>query len=250
VISGRVAFVTGASSGLGRHFAQVLGKAGMHVAVAARRLPHLEALEQELNATGHVARAFALDVTDEKSVDSAITNAEQTLGPVHVLVNAAGVTLSKPALEQSTDDWDRVIDTNLRGAFLMSMAAARRARAAERPLVIINIVSVLGIRQAGGVAPYAVSKAGLIQLTRCLALELARHDIRVNAIAPGYVRTDINEEFLSSAAGSALIKRIPQRRLGELSDFDGTLLLLASDASRYITGEVIAVDGGHLVSSL
>ena len=250
MISGRVAFVTGASSGLGRHFAQVLGKAGMHVAVAARRLPHLEALEQELNATGHVARAFALDVTDEKSVDSAITNAEQTLGPVHVLVNAAGVTLSKPALEQSTDDWDRVIDTNLRGAFLMSMAAARRARAAERPLVIINIVSVLGIRQAGGVAPYAVSKAGLIQLTRCLALELARHDIRVNAIAPGYVRTDINEEFLSSAAGSALIKRIPQRRLGELSDFDGTLLLLASDASRYITGEVIAVDGGHLVSSL
>jgi len=250
VISGRVAFVTGASSGLGRHFAQVLGKAGMHVAVAARRLPHLEALEQELNATGHVARAFALDVTDEKSIDSAITNAEQTLGPVHVLVNAAGVTLSKPALEQSTEDWDRVIDTNLRGAFLMSMAAARRARAAERPLVIINIVSVLGIRQAGSVAPYAVSKAGLIQLTRCLALELARHDIRVNAIAPGYVRTDINEEFLSSAAGSALIKRIPQRRLGELSDFDGTLLLLASDASRYITGEVIAVDGGHLVSSL
>lgn len=250
MISGRVAFVTGASSGLGRHFAQVLGKAGMHVAVAARRLPHLEALEQELNATGHVARAFALDVTDEKSIDSAITNAEQTLGPVHVLVNAAGVTLSKPALEQSTEDWDRVIDTNLRGAFLMSMAAARRARAAERPLVIINIVSVLGIRQAGSVAPYAVSKAGLIQLTRCLALELARHDIRVNAIAPGYVRTDINEEFLSSAAGSALIKRIPQRRLGELSDFDGTLLLLASDASRYITGEVIAVDGGHLVSSL
>ncbi|HVO46515.1 MAG TPA: SDR family NAD(P)-dependent oxidoreductase [Steroidobacteraceae bacterium] len=242
--------MTGASSGLGRHFAQVLGKAGMHVAVAARRLPHLEALEQELNATGHVARAFALDVTDEKSIDSAITNAEQTLGPVHVLVNAAGVTLSKPALEQSTEDWDRVIDTNLRGAFLMSMAAARRARAAERPLVIINIVSVLGIRQAGSVAPYAVSKAGLIQLTRCLALELARHDIRVNAIAPGYVRTDINEEFLSSAAGSALIKRIPQRRLGELSDFDGTLLLLASDASRYITGEVIAVDGGHLVSSL
>ncbi|MDX1489454.1 MAG: SDR family oxidoreductase, partial [Acidiferrobacterales bacterium] len=165
-------------------------------------------------------------------------------------VNNAGVTHSTPALEVSQTDWQAVIDTNLKGAWLVAQEGTRRLVAAAVGGSIINIVSVLAFRVVGHTAAYAASKAGLVQLTRTLALEWARYQIRVNAIAPGYIATDLNREFLASAAGQAMIKRIPQRRAGSPDDLDGALLLLASDASRYMTGSVIVVDGGHLQSTL
>jgi len=167
-----------------------------------------------------------------------------------VIVNNAGVTMTKPALQQSEQDWDAVIDTNLKGGWLVAQEAARRMVAAKVSGSIINVASILGERVAGGVAPYAISKAGLIQATKALALELARYDIRVNAILPGYIVTDINREFLESEAGERLRTRIPTRRFGQLTDLDGPLLLLASAAGAHMTGAVLAVDGGHLVSSL
>ncbi len=249
-ISGRAALVTGASSGLGQHFALTLAGAGARVALGARRLERLQALAQQIEADGGQALAVQLDVTDGDSVRGAFELAEARLGPVGIVVNNAGITHSAPALELSQDDWQAVLDTNLTGAWLVAQEAARRLVAAAVGGSIINIVSVLAFRVAGHTAPYAASKAGLVQLTRTLALEWARHQIRVNAIAPGYIATDLNRDFLASTAGQAMIKRIPQRRAGTPSDLDGALLLLASDASRYMTGGVIVVDGGHLQSTL
>lgn len=240
-LSGKRAFVTGASSGLGAHFARVLAAAGAHVVVGARRKEKLDTLVAEIGG-----QAVQLDVTDSASIRAALAEA----GPVGILINNAGVTNTKPVLEQTEEDWASIFNTNLTGAFTMACEVARRARDGAIGASIVNIASILGLRQGGQVTPYAVSKAALIQMTKQLALELARHDIRVNAIAPGYIETELNDEFFESAPGAALIKRIPQRRLGQLSDLDGALLLLASDASRYMTGSVIAVDGGHLVSSL
>lgn len=250
VLTGKVALVTGASSGLGRHFAQVLAEAGAAVALAARRTDALETLAKALTGRGARAVPVRLDVTSAASIRDAVASVARELGGIDVLVNNSGVTINKPVLEQSEADWNHVLDTNLKGAFLMATEVGRWLRDAQRSGSIINIASILGIRQASLVAPYAVSKAGLIQLTRVMALELARYRIRVNAIAPGYVETDMNREFFATEAGAALIKRIPQRRLGTPQDFDGPLLLLASDASRYMTGEVLVVDGGHLTSSL
>jgi NAD(P)-dependent dehydrogenase (short-subunit alcohol dehydrogenase family) len=165
-------------------------------------------------------------------------------------VNNAGIVRSRPALEQTEEDWDAVLDTNLKGAFLVARAVAGKMRAAGRSGSIINIASILGLRQSAAVLPYAVSKAGIIQMTKVLALELARFNIRVNALAPGYFDTELNREFWQTEAGQGLVRRIPQRRLGQVSDLDGPLLLLASEASQYMTGAVLAVDGGHLVSGL
>jgi len=246
----QVAFVTGASSGIGHHCALTLAAAGMRVAVGARRIEPLHALVDSIRALGGEAVATSLDVTDQNSTDAAIAAAEAALGPVELLVNNAGTTVSKPALDHTTADWDRVLDTNLKGPFLMATAVARRMRELAIEGSIINIASILGIRQAGQVAAYATSKAGLIQLTRVLALEFARYSIRVNAIAPGYIETDLNRDFWPTAAGQALIKRIPQRRLGAMRDLDGPLLMLASRAGAYVTGVVLPVDGGHLTSSL
>jgi NAD(P)-dependent dehydrogenase (short-subunit alcohol dehydrogenase family) len=242
-LSGRRALVTGASSGLGLHFAEVLHAAGAAVFLAARSKTRLDAHCARLGAD---ASAVSLDVRDETSIATAIAQA----GPIDILVNNAGVTVSKPVLEQTAADWDEVVETNLRGAFLVATEAARAMQRTGRGGSIINIASILGLRQAGQVAGYAAAKAGLIQLTKQLALELARFDIRVNAIAPGYFATDINRDFFASAAGQALVKRIPQRRLGNLAELDGPLLLLASDASSFMTGAVLVVDGGHMVSSL
>jgi NAD(P)-dependent dehydrogenase (short-subunit alcohol dehydrogenase family) len=250
-LRGKTALITGASGGLGRHFASVLVAHGARVAVAARRKRELEAVAAELNGKGGGAvLPVELDVTDAVSVRTAIETTVRELGSVDILVNNSGVSSNSAVLEQTESDWDRVLDTNLKGAFLMSTEVARRLKAAGRPGSIINIASVLGLRQASHVTPYAASKAGLIQLTKQLALELARAQIRVNAIAPGYVLTDINREFFETDAGAQMIKRIPQRRLGNFEDLDGPLLLLASNASSYMTGAVLAVDGGHLVNSL
>jgi len=249
-LTGKVALVTGASSGLGRRFATVLAQQGAALGVAARRIDALETLVKEISASGGKAFATKLDVSDEQSVNAAVSSVEAALGPIDILVNNSGITINKPALEQTSADWDAVINVNLRGVFLMASEVARHMRDRRCGGNIINIASILGTRQSGFLLPYAVSKAGVIQLTKSLALEVARYNIRVNAIAPGYIATDINREFFTTDAGTAQIKRIPQRRIGSDSDLDGALLLLASTASQFMTGSVVTVDGGHLVSSL
>lgn len=249
-LKGKTALITGASGGLGKHFAAVLAAHGAKVALAARRKAQLEEVARELGGNGGTLVPVELDVTDAKSVEAAIEATTRALGPIDILINNSGVSSNGPVLEQTEADWDRVLDTNLKGAFLMSTTVARQLTAAKRPGSIINIASVLGFRQASHVTPYAASKAALIQLTKQLALELARYQIRVNAIAPGYVITDINRDFFATETGAQMIKRIPQRRLGTFEDLTGPLLLLASDASKYMTGTVLVVDGGHLVNTL
>jgi NAD(P)-dependent dehydrogenase (short-subunit alcohol dehydrogenase family) len=244
-LSGKNVLVTGASSGLGLHFALTLAQAGARVGIAARRVEKLQELEEEIARHGGRALPIELDVRDAASVRAAVGCAETELGPIHVLVNNAGVADSKPALEMAEEDWDRVLDTNLKGAWLVAQETARHMVRMEHGGSIVNVASILGLRGTGLVAGYCAAKAGLINLTRALAVELARHEIRVNALAPGYVMTDINRGFLESKAGESLLRRIPQRRFAELRDLDGPLLLLASDASRYMTGAVLAVDGGQ-----
>jgi NAD(P)-dependent dehydrogenase (short-subunit alcohol dehydrogenase family) len=245
-LSKKTALVTGASGGLGAHFSRVLARRGVHIVLAARRAAALSDVVADITAAGGHASAVELDVSSADSVRAL----ERALGEVDILVNNAGVVRGGPALEQSESDWDIVMDTNLKGMFLVAQACGRTMRAHGRGGSIINVASILGLRQTNQVLPYAVSKAGVIQLTKSLALELARFGIRVNALAPGYLDTDLNRDFLASDSGSALVKRIPQRRAGQLGELDGPLLLLASDASSYMTGSVLAVDGGHLVSGL
>jgi NAD(P)-dependent dehydrogenase (short-subunit alcohol dehydrogenase family) len=249
-LSGKVALVTGASSGLGVHFARTLATAGTSVAIAARRVDRLKSLQAELQSAGHKAAAVELDVQSGKSVNAAFDAAETALGPIDIVVNNAGISIVKPALEMPEEDWDAVVDTNLRGAWLVAQTAGKRWVAGKRPGVIVNIASILGLRTIGQVAPYNASKAGLIHLTQALAMEWARYDIRVNAICPGYIETEMNSGFWKTPGGQRLIDRIPQRRIGQPEHLDGALLLLASEAGAFMTGSVLTVDGGHTVSSL
>lgn len=244
-IAGRAAIVTGASSGLGRHFALTLARAGAKVALGARRVEALATLAREIEAFDGRAIPFALDVTDADQVRACVEAAETELGPISILINNAGIASTKSVMELAEPDWDRVLDTNLKGAWLMAQETARHMARLGHGGTIINIASILGLRGSGQVAPYCASKAGLINLTRAMAAELARDGVRVNALAPGYIETDLNRDFLSSAAGERIRQRVPQRRFGAPEDLDGALLLLASDASRYMTGSVIVVDGGQ-----
>jgi NAD(P)-dependent dehydrogenase (short-subunit alcohol dehydrogenase family) len=250
-VDGLRCLVTGASSGLGRRFALTLARAGAaQVVVAGRRVENLAGLVDEIRALGCEAAGARLDVTSGESIAACFDSLGGQGGAADVVVNNAGVTVTKSVLEQNEDDWDTVVDTNLKGGWMVAQEAARRLVAAGKGGSIVNIASILGQRVAGGVAPYAISKAGLVQMTKAMALELARHGVRVNAILPGYVVTDLNRDFLESPAGEKLRSRIPTRRFGQLEDLDGPLLLLASPAGRHMTGSVLAVDGGHLVSSL
>lgn len=249
-LDGKVALVTGASSGLGADFARTLAASGAAVVVAARRLERLEALRDELAAAGHTVHAVAMDVTDTASITAGLDAAAAALGTIDVLVNNAGVSTAAPATDISDDDWRLVIDTNLTGCFTVARETAMRLRDAKAGGSIVNIASITGLRPAGALVHYASAKAGLIHMTKVLALEWARYGIRVNAIAPGYIETDLNRGFFSTDAGLALIKRIPQRRLGQPGDLSGALCLLASDAGAYMTGSTITVDGGHLCSTL
>jgi NAD(P)-dependent dehydrogenase (short-subunit alcohol dehydrogenase family) len=249
-LSGRCALVTGASSGLGRHFAITLARAGAAVAAAARRRDRLDALVAEIGAAGGRAVAVAMDVTNGESIRAACSKAAAELGPLDVVVNNAGISVVKAPLALEDAEWDAVVGTNLRGAWLVAQTTARALVEANRPGRIVNIASIVGLRTIGHLVPYAAAKAGLLHLTRVLAMEWARHGIQVNAIAPGYVETELNRDFWSSSAGRRLIERIPQRRLGRPEDLDGPLLLLASDAGAFMTGSVLVVDGGHTVTSL
>ena len=249
-IAGQVALVTGASSGIGRHFAALLAAAGVKVALAARRVERLAELAREIEAAGGQSFPIACDVTRSDDVAAAVAAAENELGPLTLLVNNAGVVVSKPLFEHTEADWDHVIDTNLKGAWLMAREFAQHLVGLKRPGRIINISSVLGFRTIGRVPAYCAAKAGLTHLTQVLAMELARFGILVNALAPGYVETDFNRAFFQTEPGKALISRIPLKRLGQTEDLDGALLFLASPASAYVTGAVIAVDGGHGVAAI
>jgi NAD(P)-dependent dehydrogenase (short-subunit alcohol dehydrogenase family) len=250
-LEGRVALVTGASGTLGARFARTLAGAGAAVALAARRTAAMESLRASLVEAGARAIIVALDVTDPASVASAFDAAEEALGgAVAIVINNSGIAEPGAALDQSDADWARVFAVNVDGARRVSVEAARRLAARRAPGAIVNVASILGLRQGAGVAAYAASKAALIQMTKQHALEWARFGVRVNALAPGYVETDLNREFFASEAGAAMVRRIPQRRLGQPEELDGALLLLASDAGTFMTGSVLVADGGHLLSPL
>jgi NAD(P)-dependent dehydrogenase (short-subunit alcohol dehydrogenase family) len=246
-LDGRTALVTGASSGLGQHFARVLHAAGASVVLAARRVDRIEA---EAARLGERARAIAMDVTDEASIAGAFERLAATEILCDIVVNNAGISGSNMLLQMETTEWDGVIDVNLRGPFLVAREAARRLVAAKRPGSIINIASILGLRVSPALAPYMASKAGLIHLTRSMAFEFARYGIRVNALCPGYFETEINSDFLKTDYAQASLKRVPQRRIGDLRDLTGPLLLLASDAGAFMTGEALVVDGGQSINSM
>lgn len=244
-LAGKSALVTGASSGLGVHFAQLLAAQGVAVTLAARRIDRVAALCDEITGAGGQATPLALDVADGAAVADALG------GQVFdIVVNNAGTAATATALDHDDGTIDRVIDTNLKGPFHVARTTARAMIDAGRPGTIINIASILGFRVAGQVSAYAASKGGLVQLSRSLALEWARHGIRVNALCPGYIETEINRDFFATEAGQTLLRRVPQRRLGQPADLDGAFLLLASDLSGFMTGTEIVVDGGHLISSL
>jgi 3-oxoacyl-[acyl-carrier protein] reductase len=247
-LKGQVALVTGASSGLGVRFAEVLAEAGASVALVARRVERLAAVREKIEKTGGRAVAIAADVLDRAAMTRAFDAAEKALGTVTVLVNNAGVVTSGRAVELPEEEWRRVVGTNLDAVFYWSQEMARRVLAAGKRGAIINIASVLGLSVSKGVAPYAVSKAGVIQLTKALALELSFKGIRVNAIAPGWIVTELNRDYLEGEHGAAIKREIPVGRFGEARDLDGALLLLCSDAGRFISGATLVVDGGQVVA--
>ncbi|MGQ3675120.1 SDR family NAD(P)-dependent oxidoreductase [Xanthobacter sp. TB0139] len=242
----KTALITGASSGLGAHFAQLLAQDGMKVILTARRRNKMEDIAAQITANGGAAECVEMDVVDAASVAAAFASIS---GPIDILVNNAGISGGGPALKTTAADFDAVIDTNLKGAFHVAREAALRMQQ-NGGGAIVNIASILGLRVAGNVAAYTASKAAIVQLTKALALEWARYGIRVNALCPGYIETPLNAEFFATEAGKALICRIPQRRLGKLEDLNAPLRLLCSDDAAYMTGSILAVDGGHLVSSL
>jgi len=249
-LEGKVALVTGASSGFGCHFAQVLAQAGAKVALAARRTDLIQAEADRITARGGAAVAVTMDVTSSKNIAAALDEIEQAFGVVTVVINNAGITIPKLLLDLSDEDWTNVIDTNLNGVAYVARETARRMIAAGTGGSIVNIASILAERAQKALTNYAASKAAVVQFTKVAALELAQHNIRVNALCPGYFQTELNGEWFKTSEGQALIKRIPQRRTGNLEELNGPLLLLASAAGSLMTGSAITVDGGHVLSDL
>jgi NAD(P)-dependent dehydrogenase (short-subunit alcohol dehydrogenase family) len=247
-LSGKVALVTGASSGLGVRFAEVLAESGAAVVLVARRVDRLADVKDAIEKSGGKALAVEADVGDRAAMQVAFDAAEKAFGTVTILVNNAGVAHSGRAVELPEEEWRRILSTNLDAVFFCAQEAARRMLAARTGGAIVNIASVLGLGVAKGVIAYATAKAGVIQLTKALALELAFKGIRVNAIAPGWIVTDLNRDYLQSEQGAALKREIPIGRFGEARDLDGPLLLLVSDAGRFITGATVVADGGQVVA--
>jgi len=247
-LHGKTALVTGASSGLGQHFARVLANAGAKVVLAARRLDRLQQVEAEIRAEGGQAFAVALDVTDRASITKAFDAAEAALGPVTILVNNAGVPAGSYFLKMSESDWRSVLDVNLDGVFRVGQEAAQRMSERRSGGSIVNIASITAFGVLKAIAAYSASKAAVVSLTKSTALALARDRIRVNALAPGYFSTELNNAFLTSDAGRRLLSRVPMERAGRVEELDGPLLLLASDAGAFMTGSVITIDGGHMLA--
>lgn len=246
-LRGKAAFISGASSGIGQHTARMLAKAGAAVALAARRTDRLDAVVAELRSERHKACAVRLDVTDPSTIEPAWREAEHQLGqPIDILFNNAGVIYIERFTSQSYEAVSRIFDTNLKGAFMVAQEAARHMSTHGQGS-IINIASSSGLRAGGQMSSYGASKAALIHLTQIMALELARKGVRVNALAPGNIQTDMQAEFTERGIEDGIMKRIPMRRFGEPSDLDGATLLLASDAGRYMTGAVIPVDRKSVV---
>ena len=251
-LEGRHIAITGASSGLGSYFAGLLAQCGATLTLGARRVEKLDERVGEIRAAGGTAAAFPLDVRNADSVEAFIGDAAAEHGPIDVLVNNAGVEAgSKTYTMIDEDDWNFVLETNLKGAWLASKAYTEHIEASGAAGGNIIMVSSISDRRANkGQFPYAISKGAMTRMTEVMALEAARYRIRVNALAPGYIVTDLNREVLESEAFKAFRNRIPMRRYGQLQELDGPLLLLASDASRYMTGSVLTVDGGHVCASL
>ena len=244
-IAGKVALVTGASSGLGERFARVLAAAGAKVALAARRVERLEALAAELRAGGAEVLAVGMDVASVASVRAGAEAVLAGLGPIDILVNNAGISIQAKLEAVTEDDYDAVMDTNLKGAFFLSQAAAKQMMAAKREGRIVNIASIAGMRAIGQLSTYGMSKAALIQMTHAMAREWGRHGINTNAIAPGYIATEISADFLKTEAGGKWVGSLPRKRMGEARDLDGLLLLLSSgEAARFINGSVMVADDG------
>jgi 3-oxoacyl-[acyl-carrier protein] reductase len=246
-LKGRVALVTGASSGLGVQFAKALADNGAAVALVARRADRLKSLKDEIEGKGGRAVAIEADVTDHAAVARAFDAAEKAFGTVTILVNNAGIAHGGRAVEMPPEEWRKVLSTNLDAVFFWAQEAARRLLAARKQGAVVNIASVLGLAVSKGAVAYAAAKAGVVQVTKALAVELAFKGVRVNAIAPGWFVTEMNDDYLSGEAGAAIKREVPMGRFGNPGDLDGALLLLVSDAGSYITGATIVVDGGQVV---
>jgi 3-oxoacyl-[acyl-carrier protein] reductase len=246
-LKGRVALVTGASSGLGVQFARTLSDNGAAVALVARRADRLKSLQNEIEGKGGRAVAIEADVTDHAAVIRAFDVAEKAFGTVTILVNNAGIAHGGRAVEMPPEEWRKVLSTNLDAVFFWAQEAARRLLAAKKQGAIVNIASVLGLAVSKGAVAYAAAKAGVVQVTKALAVELAFKGVRVNAIAPGWFVTEMNDAYLTGEAGTAIKREIPMGRFGNPGDLDGALLLLVSDAGSYITGATVVVDGGQVV---
>ena len=249
----KVALVTGASSGLGERFARVLASNGALVVLAARRVERLKELRAQIESTGGAAHVVALDVTDIEGIGAAIAEVEKSLGPIDILVNNSGVSTQQRLTEVAPTDFDFMFDTNVRGAFFVAQAVARQmiARAKDQPNFrgrIVNIASVAGLRVMPQIGVYCMSKAAVIQMTKAQALEWGRYGINVNAICPGYIRTEINAAYWDTEAGKKLIQMLPRRRVGDAAELDGALLLLVAEESQFINGAIIAADDGLSVS--
>jgi 3-oxoacyl-[acyl-carrier protein] reductase len=246
-LKGRVALVTGASSGLGVQFARALADNGAAVALVARRADRLKTLKDEIEGKGGRAIAIEADVTDRAAMTRAFDAAEKVFGTVTILVNNAGIAHGGRAVEMPPEEWRKVLSTNLDAVFFWAQEAARRLLAVKKQGAIVNIASVLGLAVSKGAVAYAAAKAGVVQVTKALAVELAFKGVRVNAIAPGWFVTEMNDDYLSGEEGAAIKREIPMGRFGNPGDLDGALLLLVSDAGGYITGATIVVDGGQVI---
>jgi len=249
-LEGKVALVTGASSGFGLHFAEVLAGAGAKVVMAARRSEVLQSACDDIVAKGGDAFAVTMDVTDSASIKAAFDQAQAHFGLITIVINNAGITIPKLLLDLTDDDWSSVVNTNLNGVAYVTREAGKRLVAAQSAGSIVNISSITGERLQQCLTSYSAAKAGVVQFTKAAALEFAQHKIRVNAISPGYFNTPLLSEWFKTDDGQALINRVPTKRIGELHELNGPLLLLASDAGSLMTGATITVDGGHVLSEL